>query len=255
MAITNALKPRKLQRSLPMIRINHQFFGVLSLCCISIGAATSAGGLPPVPLRESGRTPESRVRELHFKDYSDIGVKHSVPCDFRYTDKYFGYLDDETYYRKGKLPFQSACYDATSPEVLGDAPVRFDASRNEWVRDISVALKRWASGGELRPEQLKSIAASIRTYPLNNVNARGFAYTEDSWTGDERSRVRRLQYCLFRKGVALCGAGDMGYLTSGEEKEMTRYTLDILRSIEFLPKRNDASSLPSGPAREPQIRN
>lgn len=151
-------------------------------------------------------------------------------------------------YKVGHLYLGTVCYDARTANVMSDAPVRYDAKQSQWVRYIGNELMQWDMGNGLAPETVKSIDESVRVYALDNVNSRGFAYTIDDWTGEEKTRMRRLKYCLFLGEAALWGRGDMGALADGPKGDLTPYVLQILRSIEFLP---DASPAPAASAPRP----
>lgn len=223
----------------------------IALTLLSSGTVATAADLPPLRLRDPGKSPQMRGREYGFKDYGAIGIKHSVPCRIRYIDRYFGYLDDADYYRAGKMPFQSVCFDINTPDLFAGAPVRYNENQKQWVRDLGVALRSWDSGNGLSPESVKSIDESIHVYALNNANSQGFAYTVDPWTGDEAGRTRMLDYCLFRAKVALCGHGEVGALIDGPKGDLTPYVLQILRSIEFLPDAPAPAASPATPASSP----
>ena len=214
----------------------------LAVLLLSTVNVANTADLPPLRLRDQGKSVQMRVREYGFKDYTKIGIQHSLPCRIKYVDRYFGYLDDADYYHAGKMPFQSVCYDIDTPDLFAGAPVRYDEDQKQWVRDLSVALRSWDSGDGLRPDEVLAIDDSIRVYALTNANSQGFAYTVEPWTGDERGRTRQLDYCLFRAKVALCGHGDMGALVEGPMGDLTSYTLQLLRSIEFLPDASPAAS-------------
>ncbi|MCK9194185.1 MAG: hypothetical protein M0P19_09975, partial [Nevskia sp.] len=62
----------------------------------------------------------------------------------------------------------------------------------------------------------------------------GWAVTVDDTIGEERNRGRRLHYCLIHQPKALCGTGDMGYLSDFPKGDLTAYSLKILSSIEFI---------------------
>lgn len=210
-----------------------------------LAAVVATGGafakdLPPWPLRDQGKVYVAKTRQFNFKDYRPIGIEHSVPCRVRFVDPYFGYLDDATYYRLGKMPLQSNCYDMKTANLLGSAPVRFDEGQQRWVRYIGNALKRW--GNDLRPDEVRAIDESIQVYSLNNANSKGFAYTEDPWTGDESGRTRTLDYCLFHGEVALCGHGEVGALVDGRRGDLSSYVLQMLRSIEFIEDKASGAS-------------
>lgn len=145
-------------------------------------------------------------------------------------------------YSIGSLYLGMGCHDIDTPDLFGSDPVRYDENQKQWVRDLSVALKSWDSGGGLRPDEVFAIDESIRVHALKNINSQGFAYTVDDWTGEETTRTRRLRYCLFRGRVALCGRGDVAILIDGPKGDLTPYVLEILRSVEFLPDAPPASA-------------
>lgn len=202
------------------------------------GAATPAPDLPPSTLRDKGVKPVLRVREHQFKGYASTGEPNTVACRIRYTDKYFGYLKDRDFYFQGKFRLQSTCYRAAAVVWLREFPVSFDSVSQEWVPDIERRLNWAASAGgqegvDLAYRKLRRDA--LRAYALKSVNAQGFAFTEEDVIGDEKSRIRYLDYCLFYADVALCGRGDVGYVAEGPKGDLTDYVLQILRSVEFLP--------------------
>jgi hypothetical protein len=156
--------------------------------------------------------------------------------------------------RQISLYLGTVCYDTRVANVMGSAPVRFDHQQNQWVRYLGPALLSWGSGDGLAPDEVLAIDQSIRVYSLNNVNSKGFAYTTDAWTGDEATRERRLDYCLFRAHIAVCDGGGVvvGALADGPQGDLTPYVLQILRSIEFLPDEPPPSaSAPSGQSSGP----
>jgi len=120
--------------------------------------------------------------------------------------------------------FDFICYPINDGVVNGSA-VRFDTARNEWVRDIDKRIA--ATGVEWGEESMMNLrrdfARAIKLYPLNNINARGYAYTEDDLNGDEEGRQRTLRYCLIRDAKALCGRGKMGYLEEAKKSDLTPY--------------------------------
>ena len=86
-------------------------------------------------------------------------------------------------------------------------------------------------------------------YPLEAINAKGWAVTEEDKIGDESGRTKRLHYCLVHDQKALCGQGDMGYVQDirrHPRNDLTNYTLRILRTIEFIDE--PAAAAPSAPA-------
>lgn len=228
---------------------------LITVLCCAMGAASAAGtstasdlDLPPLVLRgkgDKGMKPLTRIREHQFKGYPLSGERNSVPCRIRYTDKYFGYLKDRDYYFQEKFRLQSTCYEAQNVRWLNEFPVRFDSAAQEWVPDIERRLD-WAAsaGGQegVDPNYRRLRRNALHAYTLKSINAQGFAFTEEEVTGDEKSRTRYIDYCLFHAQVALCGRGDVGYVIQGQKGDLTDYVLQILRSIEFLP--NDPSLPP-----------
>lgn len=122
-----------------------------------------------------------------------------------------------------------ACYDANTKDLFAGQPVKYDEQLKKWVRHIE---------GRYSPidsDNLKhALDSATHFYELTSVNAQGYAYTEDDVTGEERYRGRRLHYCLIHPPKALCGTGDMGYLSDLPKGDLTAYSLKILSSIEFL---------------------
>jgi hypothetical protein len=137
----------------------------------------------------------------------------------------------------GRLYLGMVCYDTRVANVIGNAPVRFDSQQDQWVRHLGAALLSWDAGDGLNSDEVFAIDQSIRVYPLNNVNSKGFVYTTDDWTGDETKRTRQLSYCLFRAHIGVCsGRVEVAALAYGPKVDViTPYVLQILRSIEFLP--------------------
>lgn len=208
--------------------------------------------LPPKSLRDPGKRPVSSFRELRFEHLDQI--PETVPCAIRYRDHYFGYLTDQWYYLKHKMRLQSSCFPRSYANQLDEQPVRHDPQADRWVPDIEKYV-RWMSGGP-DPEYEAKVRAAVRVYPLESVNARGYAFTNEAVIGDEESRIRHFTYCLFRDEVALCGFGDVGYVAEGPAGDLSAYVLQLLRSVEFLPeplKAADApASAPSAAARAPR---
>lgn len=124
-----------------------------------------------------------------------------------------------------------ACYDATA-EIVGAGPVKFDEEKKKWVRHFPNRLK--GEGVEYSAEENLELDRAIHFYELTTVNADGYAYTEDDLIGDEGARHRKLHYCLIHPPKALCGTGDMGYLSDLPKGDLTAYSLKILSSIEFI---------------------
>ncbi|MCK9194182.1 MAG: hypothetical protein M0P19_09960, partial [Nevskia sp.] len=92
-----------------------------------------------------------------------------------------------------------ACYDVNdSSAQRGWA--RKDEGNDQWQLNMST-------------EEQKARSKTVHFYPLKAINATGWAVTVDDTIGEERNRGRRLHYCLIHQPKALCGTGDMGYLS------------------------------------------
>jgi len=130
------------------------------------------------------------------------------------------------------LYFGFVCYDAATKDLHKGEPVRYDANKGKWVRDsanmLNVGTEGWTSA------EKRTLDRAVHFFELRAVNAQGYAYTQDDINGDEDSRMRRLHYCLIHPPKALCGDGDIGYLNDGRKGDLTHYSLQILRSIEFI---------------------
>jgi hypothetical protein len=226
-----------------------------SLAIILVAATLTAGHgmaaglpeLPPQPLRDVGMKPLLRVREYQYKDYTSAGVPNTIPCRVRYTDRYFGYLKDGDYYRQGKMPFQSVCYDSDNPHLTDGVPVRYDKEVGKWVRDSRVKL--WSD--YFTEAERRATERSVQIYSITSVNAKGFALTQDEINGEPQFRERHFSYCLFKPPKALCGSGQVGQIAH-PKSDLTAYALQLIRSIEFLddapaavaPAASDAASAP-----------
>jgi len=215
---------------------------MLLLCALVAGAAY-AKDLPPLEFRDKGKKYIPKFREFSFRDYTDIRMSNTVPCKIRYLDPYFGYLDDDAYYRAGKMPIQSACYNANNEDLSNHHPVSFDKESGTWVRDIERYLM--ATRGEITGKDYVKLKYSLHFYPLKAINSIGFAYTLDDLEQAKPFRTRNLSYCLFRGNIGLCGvAPELGLLKDGERGDLTPYVLQLLRSIEFLDERPSPSAQP-----------
>jgi len=219
-----------------MLRILLILFLFISTTCL---AGLKNDSIPKA-LQDKGTQPISVVREIttHLLKLPFPGASKE-PCHFRFTDSFFGYLELEDYYLKDKLPFNFLCYDANA-KIVGAGPVKFDEEKRKWVRHFPNRLK--GEGVEYSAEGNLELDRAIHFYELTTVSADGYAYTEDDLTGDEDARHRKLHYCLIHPPKALCGTGDMGYLSDFPKGDLTAYSLKILSSIEFI---DDEPSPPS----------
>jgi len=189
----------------------------------------------PHALRDKGKQPVSAVREIttHFLNIPGASPE---PCHFRFTDPFFGYLTLDEYALKEKVTFNFICYKSSSKDLFDGEPIEYNKQENRWVRDIPGYIRySYALSGEDELKELsRKLDKAIRLYNLRLVNAQGYAYTQEDIIGDEAGRVRRLHYCLIHPPQALCGTGDMGYLSDGPKADLTAYSLKILSSVEFL---------------------
>lgn len=196
---------------------------------------------PPQALRDLGRKPTRHVRTVVIPDFGKERPPGTVSCRFKFTDPFFGYLTDEWYYARNKIPFGFMCYDATDPDPskpnLADGfSVNFDVKMSRWVSDRSRFESHLTAQG-METEWVKKYADADHFYELTTGTATGFAITRDDVIGDESRRERHLHYCLIREPKAICGQGVMGSLEDIKKNpriDLTPYALQILRSIEFL---------------------
>lgn len=149
------------------------------------------------------------------------------------------------------LTFTFICYDAAD-DLTAQDPVRFDHTKNKWVRDMRPYFDRFPEG--LPPQRQKIFDRAILFHELQTVNAQGFAFTEDDLAGDESGRRRQMSYCIFHMQKAICGESTMALISMIRQhpgNDLTPLALRILRSIEFLDD-HDTGSRPdpaaSGPA-------
>lgn len=209
-------------------------------------SACAAVDLPPASLRDNP-TPITRLYDIPPTFDPPISDKH---CRIHLRDGYFGYLSNEEYSRKGKFPVGFLCLDATPPYKDISTVARFDSQKDKWVRND--AYRFYSPSDDPKQDLIweRRAAKSIHFYELNNVNSKGFAYTQDAITGDEDRRERILHYCLVKPPKALCGQGVMGGLNTIKKSDLTSYALKILRSIEFIE-----DALPENAATQPATDN
>ena len=108
----------------------------------------------------------------------------------------------------------------------------FNSQKQIWEKNIS---KRFELDGEkLSLDEYQVYDQATRIYNITEVNIKGYAATEDDVIGDEEKRQRYLSFCLFHSNKALCGSGTVAYLSDGPKGDLTKYALEMIRSIEFL---------------------
>lgn len=220
---------KKCPVTLACVMVPTQFLQVYAAC------------LAPQSLKDAGKNPVSFVRFVSIPDFGKDRPPGSVPCRFKFTDPFFGYMADEWYYSKNKIPFGFMCYTATDPDPskpnLADGlSVNFDVKANRWVKDRSRFEAHLRAQG-MEEEWVKKYADADRFYELTTQTAKGFAMTRDDVIGDESRRERHLHYCLIREPKAICGQGVMGTLKGIKKRpktDLTSYALKILRTIEFV---------------------
>ena len=91
------------------------------------------------------------------------------------------------------------------------------------------------------------MTAGVHVYDIKALNAQGWAETQDVVTGEEGDRSRSMAFCVVHGEKALCGLGQVAYLITGPEGDLTQQALKIIRSIEFLP--DEAAPATSEPAK------
>jgi hypothetical protein len=143
------------------------------------------------------------------------------------------------------------CHDADPRALSRGLPVRYDPHANVWRRDMQNLYD--SNGVDLDDDFKKTLEGAVRFYELRSVNASGFAVTQDDVIGDENTRRRVLDYCLFHDKKAVCSSFDtrMGYLPQirrNPKNDLTPYALKILRSIEFIDEAGTPSPVASQPA-------
>lgn len=180
---------------------------------------------PPRTLADHGKPSQKRIRHYAPKEFID-GQRTGFTCPIALTDPFFGHLSDSAYLVNEKLPFVLGCYHASD----------------------TLVSTAWAQPDGLGGWKLKGYEDQLdvmRFYPLDAINAKGWAVTEEDKIGEESGRAKRLHYCLVHEQKALCGQGEMGYVQDirrHPKNDLTNYTLRILRSIEFI----DEPAVPAG---------
>jgi hypothetical protein len=213
---------------------------LVSLLQIGPSISFSAASVP-LPLKDTGKRTVEIVRIVKIPDFGKDRPSGAVPCRFKFTDPFFGYLSDEWYYSRSKIPFGFMCYNATDPDPskpnLADGfSVNFDMKAKRWVSDRSRFEAHLRAQG-MDEEWVKKYADADHFYELTTKTAKGFAMTRDHVIGDESRRERHLHYCLIREPKAICGQGVMGTLDDIKKRpktDLTPYALQILRTIEFV---------------------
>lgn len=143
------------------------------------------------------------------------------------------------------LGFGLDCLDKENPD-LENAPTnyngaKYDKSKKLWEKDLDAWFNSW----EPTKEERKIADKATRVINIKAVNARGYAQLTDDTIGDEIGRRREMNFCLFHPPKALCGTGTVAQLADGPKGDLTKYALEILKSIEFLEDANPDQSTPS----------
>ena len=81
---------------------------------------------------------------------------------------------------------------------------------------------------------MKIIDAVSEVLNIDAINGAGYAATTTDTNGEELRKAKTLDFCLFHLTRALCGSGTVAYLSDGLKGDLTKHTLEMIRSIEFL---------------------
>jgi hypothetical protein len=128
------------------------------------------------------------------------------------------------------------CYDKDDSNVnRASLPIAYDIAKREWRKDATAWEKEASDMTEKSDrEHLLELIHTTHVTHINSINSQGWAMTQDEIAGDERWRKRSMHFCLVHESKALCGGGTVAYLADGRKGDLTKYALDILKSIEFL---------------------
>jgi len=129
------------------------------------------------------------------------------------------------------------CYSASDHRIY-KAATRFDAGRDEWVKDFRTFDQALAQApDDAYRSSIQATIATTKIFDIKTINAHGWAMTGDDLIGDEEFRTRGIIFCIFYKEKVLCGNSTTGYLEQIKRRRKADYTpnaLEILRSIEFI---------------------
>lgn len=133
------------------------------------------------------------------------------------------------------LGFSIQCYgknDSGRPTTLAWNNPQSD----RWVRNEEQMKQRLLESEVYKSDEylLRETIKTTNIYDIRTANSHGWAETYVDQIGDEERRQRYMRFCLMHEGRALCGSGVIGYLSDGSKGDLTKYALDILRSIIFL---------------------
>jgi hypothetical protein len=132
------------------------------------------------------------------------------------------------------LKLDMECDDKQDPDSEGpdtnNHGAKYVRLKKVWEKD----LDRWFDSTDLEGDGRKILDKATRVVNIKAVNSKGFAQLTDDIIGNERGRRRNMNFCLFHPPKALCGDGVVAQLDDGAKGDLTQYTLEILKSIEFL---------------------
>lgn len=133
------------------------------------------------------------------------------------------------------LGFSIQCYgknDSGRPITLAWNNPQSDhwVKNKEQMKQLLLESEAYQSDEELLRETIRT----TNIFDIRTVNSHGWAETYVDQIGDEELRQRHMRFCLMHESKALCGNGAIGYLSNGPKGDLTKYALDMLRSIEFL---------------------
>jgi hypothetical protein len=107
---------------------------------------------------------------------------------------------------------------------------KYDKLKKVWTKD----LDSWFALTEFTKNERGVLDNATRVVNIQSVNSKGYAKLTDDTTGDERHRTKTIDFCMFHPPNALCGNGTVANLADGPKGDLTKYVLEILKSIEFL---------------------
>jgi hypothetical protein len=105
---------------------------------------------------------------------------------------------------------------------------KYDSAHHEWVKDLHRAYPQFTD------QELKEIDGATSVLNIQARNSSGYVSFQRDTTGDESGRTKVVDFCLFHETRALCGTGTVAQLIDGARGDLTKQTLDIIKSIEFL---------------------
>jgi hypothetical protein len=132
--------------------------------------------------------------------------------------------------------------DPDAPNVSTDyTGATYDKSRKIWMKD----LDKWFLPPAVQGDERIVRDKATRVVNIQAKNSKGFAQLTDDTTGEEDFRLKKMNFCLFHPPKAICGYGTVAMLRDGPKGDLTKYALEILKSIEFLDDVPGTTPIPS----------